>query len=216
MRRPTDWLTPDVRPVARGLRNAQDLSSKFRNYLMADDLLRLLQSENLSTEFGQSDFFSILFLLRVPSGTLRMRRADDLPHLTEFSPQEHKVLVGVRRINGSDLPLAKFSWRGNMKRGCILRRPCLCSDLLPMEGALCPVRRIWPRICSRVRMGDLISPSFSDGSFSSKLKSSLIDVGFHYGARFSPHCFRTGGRPMSLKPRARMTPELRVPDSGGA
>ena len=98
MRRPTDWLTPDVRPVARGLRNAQDLSSKFRNYLMADDLLRLLQSENLSTEFGQSDFFSILFLLRVPSGTLRMRRADDSARLAEFPPREHKVLVGVRGI----------------------------------------------------------------------------------------------------------------------
>ena len=52
LRRPTDWLIPDVRSVARGLRNAHDISFKFRNYLMADDLFLTTQSENLSTEFG--------------------------------------------------------------------------------------------------------------------------------------------------------------------
>ena len=61
-----------------------------------------------------------------------------------------------------------------------------------MARALCPIHRVWPRICSRVRTDDLIPPSFADGSFSSKLKSSLLDVGFRYGDRFSPHCFRRG------------------------
>ena len=73
IRRPTDWLAPSVRSVPRGLRNAQNLSFKFQNYLMADDLLRLLHVSNLSTEFGQAAFFSFLFLLRVPSETLWMR-----------------------------------------------------------------------------------------------------------------------------------------------
>ena len=43
LRHPTVWRAPDVRSVARGLRNAQGLSFKFQNYLMADGLLRLLQ-----------------------------------------------------------------------------------------------------------------------------------------------------------------------------
>ena len=95
-RQPTDWLTPDVRSVARGLQNAHGLSFKFQNYLMADDLLRPLQVENLNTEFGQAAFLSFLFLLRVPSETLWMRKAGEFARLTEFSPQERKVLIGVR------------------------------------------------------------------------------------------------------------------------
>ena len=121
-----------------------------------------------------------------------MRKADEYARVAEFPPHEHKVLVGVRRINGPDLLLAKFAWRKNMKRGCILRRPCLCSDITPMSRALCPVRQIWPRISSRTRAGDLISLSFSAGRFGSKLKPTLLEVGFRYGGRFPPHCFRRG------------------------
>ena len=61
-----------------------------------------------------------------------------------------------------------------------------------MARALCPAHMIWPRICSRARRNDLISPSCSAGSFGSGLKSGLLDVGFHYGGRFPPHFFRRG------------------------
>ena len=119
IRRPTDWMTPDVRSAARGLRATQNLSPELHNYLMADDLLRLLHVSNLSTEFGQSAFFSFLFLLRIPSETLWMRKADASDRLTEFPPQEHKVIVGVRTLGGRDFLIAKFAWRENLKRGCI-------------------------------------------------------------------------------------------------
>ena len=56
LRQPTDWLTPDVRSVDRGLRGAHDLPVEFQNYIMADDLLRLLQAEYMSTEFDQAAF----------------------------------------------------------------------------------------------------------------------------------------------------------------
>ena len=111
-RQPTDWLTPDVRSAARGLRNAQNLSFEFQNYLMADDLMRLLQVSDLSTEFGQAAFYSFLFLIRVPSETLSMRKADLSDRLTEFPHQEHKVMVGMRAIGRRDFLLAKFSRRG--------------------------------------------------------------------------------------------------------
>ena len=192
LHQPTDWLDPAVRSVSRGLKNAQDLSFKFQNYLMAADLLRLLQVSNLNTEFGQAAFFSFLFILRVPSETLWMRKASPSDRLTEFYPQDHKVLVGIRIIDGQEFLLAKFAWRKNMKHGCIVRRPCLCHDGLPLARAVCPVHRIWHRISSRVRSYEFLFPSFSAGKFAITLKSNMIKAGYEFGSRFSSHCFRRG------------------------
>ena len=192
LRQPTDWMTPAVKSVSKGLRNAQDLSFTFQNYMMAADLLRLLQVSNLSSEFGQAAFFSYLFLLRVPSETLWMRKASSSDRLTEFSPQKHKVLVGMRTIGGQDFLLAKFGWRKNMKHGCILRRPCLCHDSMPLARAICPVHLIWPRISDRVPTDGLLFPSFSAGKFRTTLKSNMTEAGYEYGSRFSSHCFRRG------------------------
>ena len=40
LHQPTDWMSPDIRSVARGLANAQDVSFRFQNYMFAVDLLR--------------------------------------------------------------------------------------------------------------------------------------------------------------------------------
>ena len=193
LRQPTDWLTPAVRSVSRGLRNAQDLPFKFQNYTMAADLLRLFQVSNLSSEFAQAAFVSFLFLLRVPSGTIWMRKADSSDRLTEFPPQRHKVLVGMGAIGGHDFLLAKFACRKNMKHGCILRRPCLRHDSMPMARAVCPVHMVWHRISDRVPADDLLFPSFSAEKFRTALKSKMADAGCEYGSRFSPHCFAEWG-----------------------
>ena len=79
-----------------------------------------------------------------------------LPDWRNFRRAGRNVLVGARGVTGSNLLLAKFAWRGDMERGCILRRPCLCSDILPTARELCAVRRIWPRISSRMRKNDFI------------------------------------------------------------
>ena len=42
LKRPPDWMCPEIKSVARGLANAQDLSFRFENFLFADDLLRLI------------------------------------------------------------------------------------------------------------------------------------------------------------------------------
>ena len=44
LRHPKDWLTPDVRSVTRGLKNAHGLSVRFQNFTMADDPPRLLRT----------------------------------------------------------------------------------------------------------------------------------------------------------------------------
>ena len=86
MRQPTDWLVPDVRAVSRGLKQAQDLSFRFQNYILAGDLLRLLRARQLSTPFGQAAFLSFLFLFRVPSETLLLVRGGQADRIAEFSP----------------------------------------------------------------------------------------------------------------------------------
>ena len=161
-RQSTDWATPDIRSADRGIRGARDLSYKFQNYAAADDFARLTQVSNLSTEFGQSAFFSPYSCC---DPTLRRYECEGRPSRTgpRNPPQDHKVLVGVRTLGGQQILRAEVPWRKNLQRGCILRRPCLFQDALPMATALYAALRIWPHIRLRVRTNDLKSPPFSAG-----------------------------------------------------
>ena len=109
---PTDWVTPAIRSVARGLAAAQDSSFQFQNYIFAEDLLKLIKSAKLDNDFGFVCFFAFLPLLRIQSDALLMRMADDSDAITEFRPRKHKVLVGIRIVKGAPLFIAKFAWRG--------------------------------------------------------------------------------------------------------
>ena len=100
---PTDWMSPDIRSVARGLANAQDLPFRLQNYLFAGELSRLIWFTKLSTELGQASFLSFLCLLRAPSETLFIRMAKDSDLLTDFSPHDFKVLAGARLVGNSEL-----------------------------------------------------------------------------------------------------------------
>ena len=84
LRQPTDWLTAEVRSVSSGLRNAHVVSFRFPNFMFPPDLLRLVRTVKLSSDFGQSAFLSFLLLLRVPSETLQLRKADNSDLITEF------------------------------------------------------------------------------------------------------------------------------------
>ena len=195
LRHPTDWITPDVRSVAKGLANAQDLSFKFQNYMFAADLLRLITSVKLDNEFGLACFMSFLLLLRVPSETLLMRKADNSDFSTEFPPQDQKILVGVRMVAGRPLFIAKFSWRKNLKHGCILRRPCLCDESSNLTRLLCPVHKLWPRMSRNIPVRGLIFPSLTASSFGRKLKSEMVRMGRKSGDSFFLSLFSTGGHP---------------------
>ena len=129
---PTDWMSPAIKSVARGLESAQNLPFEFQNYIPAGDLLTIVKSAKLDNDFGLVCFFSFPLLLRVPSETLLMRRVGDSGRITKFPPQKSKILVCVRTVKGTPLFAAKFSWRKNMRHGCILRRPCLCDEKSPL------------------------------------------------------------------------------------
>ena len=86
LKQPTDWKCPDIKSVMRGLKNAHDLSFRFENFLFAGDLLRLIRATKLTSEFGCAAFFSFLFLLRVPSETLSIRKATPEDRITDLAP----------------------------------------------------------------------------------------------------------------------------------
>ena len=88
--------------------------------------------------------------------------------------------------------LVKFSWRKNLKRGCILRRPCLCDEPTDLARVLCPVHVVWPRISAGKGDYDLIFPSLTRSNFNRRLKAAMLGAGFSQGGEFSPHCFRRG------------------------
>ena len=64
----------------------------------------------------------------------------------------------VRTLGGYDMLIAKFAWRGNIKRGCILRRPCLRRETEPLAQDLFPVHRVWPTLADSIREGELLFP----------------------------------------------------------
>ena len=190
LRYPSGWFSPAIRAAARGLRSAADASFKFENYILASDLLVLIKEVKLATEFGQASFFPYLFLMRVPSATLCMRKADDDDRIKEYAPQKFKVLVGIRRVGCSDMLIAKFPWRKNLRMGCILRRHCLCDERTTMARVLCPVHQVWPWVEERTRNHGLLFPTYSAAKFNNELKQSMGRRGFRLSGKYSPHAFR--------------------------
>ena len=96
----TEWLTPTVRQLEKGRKNAQDLSSKFANFIKSTDLISLLTFLKLDSEMGHACFISFLYALRAPSETLRLVRALADDRLAEFIPQEEKALIGPANTKG--------------------------------------------------------------------------------------------------------------------
>ena len=141
---PTDWRAPEIRSVSRGLASAQRLSLRFQNYMCASDLLRLIRHVEMSAPLGIAAFLVFLFLLRAPSEALPIRRAADSDLRKAFCHQPHKVLAGIRPAAWSGILLAKFPRRENIRRGCILRRPCLFSEASDLARLLSPAHMIRP------------------------------------------------------------------------
>ena len=111
LRYPLDWLTPSVRCVGKGLKNAQDLPFKPPNFIGPEALLRWAK---LDSATGQAYYLSFLFSLRVPSETLRLQRAFADDRLAEFIPQDDKALIGARRYKGAEVLVVKFAPRKNI------------------------------------------------------------------------------------------------------
>ena len=133
---PTGWHDSSVAAVSRGLRKAQNLSFMFSNYLFRPDLIRFLDYETLESEFGMLGFFSFLFLLRVQSEGLPMRRATLQGDILQRVPQKHQALIGLRGVAGDQRLVLKLNTRKNTRYGSIIMRPCFCEGGILVHGPL--------------------------------------------------------------------------------
>ena len=188
----TRWDTPAVRTIAAGLENAQDRSFAFPNFFFSKDLLKLLDHEGIDSAFFQLAYLSYLFSLRVPSETLRIQRAFFDDPLTEFVPQPDKALMGIRQHSDREMLVLKFSFRKNIRGGCVLFRPCLCSEKDQRARTLCPVHAIWPLIRLRTDAGEKIFPTFSPCGVNRTFKKVMTKMGYPDGPKYSSHAFRRG------------------------
>ena len=104
MNLPLTWIAPAARWAAKGLANAQDVSFRFGNFIQKELFVRLIRYEALSTEIGRLFYIAYLFLLRVPSESLPIRRASTVDIISTELPQS-----GGRRLRGfasSIVPIA--------------------------------------------------------------------------------------------------------------
>ena len=125
-------------------------------------------------------------------GAIQLRLASDGDDISGFSPQKFKAIAGVRAIAGTPLLLAKFSWRENIRSGCIPRRPCLCDEKEELSQILCPIHMIWPRIVAGQPKRGLLSPSLTRPNSNRLLGRNMSPAGFPGAGRYSSHCFRMG------------------------
>ena len=189
---PLDWMTPTIRNIAKGLRNAQDLSFKFPNIIKAADLLRALEWTELDNPQGQSYFISYLCALRVPSATLMLTRAFSDDRITEFVPKADKALIATRAYRGGPVLVIILAYRKNIRNGCILMRPCLCAEASQEAIDLCPAHQVWPRICDRAMEGGPLFPGMNANNFNRMLKATMTTLHFDQGGCYSSHAFRRG------------------------
>ena len=101
-----------------------------------------------------------------------------------------------------------------MNIGCVLRPPCLSSDLMPLARVLCPAHQIWRRASARTRVGDLIPHPTLRETLVPSLNPSSWDSDTATGSDFRPTVLEEGRR-TSAKPLARSTPKLRAPGAVG-
>ena len=189
---PTGWHDSPVAAVARGLRKAQDLSFKFPNFIFRPDLIRFLDHETIGAEFGLLGYFSFLFLLRVQSECLPIRRAGFKGDLLKRTPQTPQALIGLGDVNGDRRLVPKLNTRKNCRYGSILMRPCFCEGGVIVPGSLCPIHVAWPAICSRVLPGELISPSLQRANLNRVLKTVMNKLGYPDSERYTTYAFRRG------------------------
>ena len=67
-----DWLTPEVRFIAKGLRRAQDKSFAFTNFIMISDVVRIIIDQGRQSNMGTIAYLSYLLPLLVQPGTLQL------------------------------------------------------------------------------------------------------------------------------------------------
>ena len=118
-----------------------------------------------------------LFLLRVPPEMIQLRIDSGDDSISDFAPQKFKAIVGGRAIAEAPILLAKSPWRGNLRPGCILLRPCLRGDREEIARTLCPAHLAMPLITAGLSKSGPLSPSLTRPDPNRILKRNLAAYG---------------------------------------
>ena len=120
-------LAPEIRLIAKGLRNAQGESFDFPNFIMTSDVVRIILDMGWTSNMGVIAYLPSLFSLRAPYDTLQLTIANPNEKLLKFSPQGPKAAIAPRAYRNTTALAFKFSARKNVRGGRILIRPCSCN-----------------------------------------------------------------------------------------
>ena len=190
---PTLWASEAVSARARGLKKAHVDVLKFPNFVTRDLLINAIELDGFSNPFVRVMYVSFTFLLRVPSEALRLVMAGPHTEMIKKSPQKHRGIIGVRKIDGIDKLIIKFIERKNKDRTTSLIRRCTCGPDEPTPHILCPVHAWWPW-ASRGKLEDEpLFPQLQFGDFNEKLRAFFVRMGVPDATLYTSKCFRRGG-----------------------
>ena len=192
LQHPTSWFTEEIKTISKGLRNAQDKTFVFPNFLGAADVLRIIRYEGQLAPMAVVAYLSYLFSLRVPSETLRLEKASTQDQLLSFEPQGPKALIGLQWMKETPVLAIKFRFRKNIRGGCILIRPCLCRIEDGNVRALCPIHGFWNAFQAVAPAYGPILPTLSANSVNRQLKAIMTALGYLRPHKYSSHAFRRG------------------------
>ena len=147
--------------IAKGMANAQDRSFAFPNYVFPHDLIKLIEWETWHSPLAQVDFLSYLFSLRAPSDALQLRKAASPGKLLKFTQQREKFPIGIKQMEDTEVLVAKFKFRKNIRGGCVLIRPCLCAETHTKARAICPIHTFWPLVAKNCATHELLFPKYN-------------------------------------------------------
>ena len=188
------WRTAPVIAAVRGLINLGSARERFHNVLSSEDFQRFMRHETFTSEFGRLGYVSYLFVLRLQSEALPIVYAFDGEPLLSRSGPFAKSTMGLRRVNNEDRLVLRLAFRKNTRSVTIALRPCFCTDGGIVPRALCPIHAFWTAVTAHTRPGEFLFPTYRPRNLTRVLRRALSNAGVSEGHRFTPHCFRRGGR----------------------
>ena len=192
MNLPRTWISFAAWGVAKRLSIAQDVSFRFGNFVRRELFIRLILFETVSAKIGRLFYLSHLFLLRVPSEGLPIRRAFSTDIITTKSPQEVKAPIAVRASGDNLRLILQIKKRKLNKTGAATLRPCFCDGEWMGPSSLCPIRDIRPLVRRSSLPGDQLFPNIQWWNLNRKSNAILGNMGVESSSGFPTNAFRRG------------------------
>ena len=186
------WRDDAVRAVIKGLANKPTRIQRFSNSLTPEWLDKLIRLESWESEFALLAYITFLFMMRLPSEALPLRRALADESLLSDEPPSSKAVIGLRDFDGHQRLILKLSHRKNERNCFTAMRPCFCSAnaLLPRHN--CPIRIFWAQVLRTTHPGPPLFPTLGNKNINRRLRAIFARLGIPGAERYSTHCFRRG------------------------